>query len=103
MAQTALYDAKFVARNIQRSLDGKLPKPYQPKKPVYITSVGKRWAAVLWGKVQIYGQAGWLLRELADFVAFRDIEPLLPASEQWFSEFEDQEDCPTCAQSSATI
>lgn len=97
MAQTAIYDADFVAKNLKRHLNGHAPKTYQSKKPIYVIPAGPQWAAVLWGKVQLYGWAGALLRQAADFVAFHDIEPLLPASEQWLREFESQENCPECA------
>lgn len=97
LAQTALHDAKFVAKNINRHLAGHEPHVYRAKKPITVMPAGPHWAAVQWGKVQLYGWAGWLLRQAADFVAFRDIEPLLPASEQWISEFSEEENCPICA------
>jgi len=101
MAQTALYDAKFVSRNLRRHMAGKPPQAYRPKKPIYVTPAGPHWAAVLWGKVELYGYVGWLLRELADFVAFHDLEPLRKASKQWLTEFTEQEECPECAKASS--
>ena len=53
MAQTALYDGKFVSENLKRLASGKHPWPYKPRKPIYVTPVGKRWAAVQWGNLQI--------------------------------------------------
>ena len=96
MAQTALYDATFVAENLVRKSHGRLMKRYTPKEPIYVFPVGKRWAAVLWGKVQIYGFVGWLLRLAADFVGFKDYQPWWKASRQWMTEFKGEEDCPTC-------
>lgn len=98
MAQTALYDAVFVADNIGRQIEGKLMKRYVPKTPIYVIPVGHRWAAVLWGQRQIYGVPGWFLRLAADFVAFKDYEPWWRAGRQWLTEFESDEggDCPTC-------
>jgi NADH dehydrogenase len=97
MAQTALYDAVFAARTIERQIEGKLMKRYTPKTPIYVIPVGERWAAVLWGKRQIYGVAGWALRLAADLVAFKDYEPWWRAGRQWLTEFETDADCPTCA------
>lgn len=97
MAQTALYDAVFTADNIQRQIEGKLMKRYKPKTPIYVIPVGENWAAVLWGKRQIYGVAGWALRLAADLVAFKDYEPWWKAGRQWLTEFESDEDCLTCA------
>jgi len=97
MAQTALYDALFVAGNLQRQTESKLVHRYVPKKPVYVIPVGHNWAAVLWGSVQLYGVAGWAMRLAADLVAFKDYEPWWRAGKQWMTEFESDEDCPTCA------
>jgi NADH dehydrogenase len=97
LAQTAIYDADFVTKNLKRHIAGHVPKTYKANKPIYVIPAGPKWAAVLWGKVQLYGWPGALLRQVADFVAFHDIEPLLPASEQWLEEFVEQENCPQCA------
>jgi NADH:ubiquinone reductase (H+-translocating) len=96
MAQTALYDGHFVAENIERHLEGRLMRRYVPKRPIYVIPVGHNWAAVLWGKVQIYGLAGWLLRLAADMVGFKDYEPWWRATKQWMTEFQTEETCPTC-------
>jgi NADH dehydrogenase len=98
MAQTALHDAIFVADNIVRHAEGRLVKCYTPKRPIYVIPTGERWAAVLWGKRQIYGLMGWLLRLAADLVAFKDYQPWWRAGRQWMTEFESDEDCLTCAQ-----
>ena len=97
MAQTALYDGNFVAKNLIRASEHKQPYPYKPKKPIYVLPAGPRWAAVLWGKVQLYGWLGWVLRSLADLRGFTDVEPWWRATEQWMTEFGGQEDCPVCA------
>jgi NADH:quinone reductase (non-electrogenic) len=98
MAQTALHDALFVSHNLIRKAEGKLMERYKPKTPIYVIPAGPGWAAVLWGKKQLYGRLGWLLRSLADLRAYADYEPWWKAGEQWLTEFETEEDCPTCAQ-----
>jgi NADH dehydrogenase len=97
MAQTALHDAIFVGRNLKRNADGQLMHRYEPKEPIYVIPVGPHWAAVLWGKVQIYGLAGWVLRSLADLRAYTDYEPWWKAGDQWMNSFEGEEECPQCA------
>jgi NADH dehydrogenase len=97
MAQTALHDAISVAENLKRAAAGKSMIPYKPKKPIYVLPAGPNWAAVLWGKVQLYGKAGWALRSAADYLAYRDVEPWWEAAEQWMTEFGTEETCPTCA------
>lgn len=96
MAQTALYDAVFITNNIKRISQGRQPKPYLPKKPVYVTPVGNYWAAVAWGRFQFFGILGWWLRNLADFFAYNDFEPWWKASKHWVAQFETEETCKVC-------
>lgn len=97
MAQTALYDSAFVARNLVRLDRGKSPKPYTPKKPVYITPVGPRWAAVQWGPLRFYGLLGWALRSAADWMGYHDYEPWWHASKRWLAESQSEPVlCPLC-------
>lgn len=97
MAQTALYDGAFIADNLKRQIEGKDMLAYRPKRPIYVTPAGPGWAAVLWGKTQIYGRLGWLLRNVADLRAYGDYEPWFRASRHWVAEHETEEKCPVCA------
>jgi len=96
MAQTALHDGEFIARNLKRRAVGKDFISYDVKKPVTVIPAGPRWAAVCWGKVRIYGWLGYVLREGADLMGFHDLEPWHRAIPQWFSEFDRQDDCVVC-------
>ncbi len=98
MAQTALFDGKFVAGNIKLLADKADPKPYHAKKPIFVFPAGHHWAAVLWGKVRIYGKLGRILRSLADLVAYHDYEPWQLASKRWAAENDnDEEICSICS------
>jgi NADH dehydrogenase len=97
MAQTALYDADFVADNLDRQLSGERPHKYRPKRPVYVVPVGNNWAAVLWGKLRIYGWLGWALRKSADWVAYNDVEPFGKAWESWIADEIYEEGCLVCS------
>lgn len=96
MAQTALYDAKYVVQNLIRLSVNKNPRPYNAKRPVYVTPVGSNWAAVLWGGVRIYGRLGWTLRRLADLVAYHDFQPWQIATSRWMAEDEEEDNCKHC-------
>lgn len=100
MAQTALRDGEYVGRNLNRKAKNQLMERYSDKEPIYVIPVGPNWAAVLWGKTQIYGRLGYILRSLADLVGFKDYEPWWKAGAQWMTEFTTEEDCPTCAKHS---
>lgn len=97
MAQTALYDGKFVAKNMKRLADNKDPYAYRAKKPVYVIPAGPKYAAVLWGPLRFYGAVGWILRRAADFVAYKDYLPWALATKRWMSEDDEEETCPLCS------
>jgi NADH dehydrogenase len=99
MAQTALYDAKYVAENLKRAAERKKLKAYKPKKPVYVTPVGPDWAAMLWGNTQIYGRLGWMLRDAADFEGFHDYEPWWESSKHWIALHQTEDECQVCKNS----
>jgi len=96
MAQTALHDANFVAKNLLRTSQGKPELLYKPKRPIYAIPVGSRWAAVLWGETKIYGRLGWVLRRLADLKLYLLFLPLLKALTTWRYGFVEEEVCPIC-------
>jgi NADH:quinone reductase (non-electrogenic) len=97
MAQTALRDGQFVAKNLLRELDNRKLEAYKPKQPVSIIPAGPDWATVGWGKLHFYGRMGWWLREAADWIGYHDLEPWWKASEQWLTELGNEEECPECA------
>ena len=97
LAQTALHDGDFVAQNLRRKLSDKEPKSYMVKRPITVIPAGEHWAAVIWGKVRLYGWIGYTLREAADLLGFHDLEPWAKAGKQWFTEFSSEESCPVCA------
>ncbi len=96
MAQTAIYDAEFIVHNFVKEAEGEPKLAYRPKKPVYVTPAGPKWAAVEWGKVHMYGWLGFFLREAGDFVAFTDIETVPDAALQWAHGLQHEDLCPTC-------
>ncbi len=97
MAQTALHDAEFAIKNIERVLDGDMPESYTAKQPVSVIPVGPRWAAVQWGNQNFTGWVGSVLRSLADLVAFHDLESWPKAGQQWVTSMQEGDnECPTC-------
>lgn len=97
LAQTALHDGSFVAKNLKRRTRGKKLKSYVVKQPITVIPAGPRWALVLWGHATFGGWRGWLLREAADLVGFHDVEPWPKAAKQFMTEFQSQDNCPICA------
>lgn len=101
MAQTALHDGDFVAHNLKRRASGKKFNSYIAHEPVSVIPCGPHWAAVNWGKLQLYGWLGWLLREAADWDGFHSFESVTQATRQYLTEFTAQDSCTVCAASAA--
>lgn len=102
LAQTALYDGEFIAENIARQTEGKMPASYVPKEPISVIPVGKNWASVQWGQRHFNGYSGWILRLLADLVGFHDLESWPKAGEQWLQSMGEEDfDCPSCTKKTA--
>jgi NADH dehydrogenase len=100
LAQTALSDGSFVAKNLRRRARGKRFRSYVAKLPITVIPAGPRWSLVLWGEITFGGWRGWLLREAADLVGFHDLEPWPKAAKQFMTEFESQDNCAVCAAAS---
>ena len=83
LAQTALHDAKFVARNILAHQKGRSLKKYRPVQPPSVVPVGRAWAAFEWKKLRLYGWLGALMRRAADFLGYSDILPIGQALRPW--------------------
>ncbi|MFA5004038.1 MAG: NAD(P)/FAD-dependent oxidoreductase [Candidatus Saccharimonadales bacterium] len=96
MAQTAIYDAEYLAHNLRFQIEGRPRVSYRPKKPIYVTPAGPHWASVEWGRIHMYGWLGWFLREAGNLVGFHEIEPIAQAGEQWLNEFKRDDNCPIC-------
>lgn len=103
LAEIAVRDGVYVAEAITRQLAGKKPKAYHQKAPITVIPVGHNWATVEWHGKSLTGLVGWWLREAADWVAFKDIEPWWKATEQWMTEFGTEESCPVCVQAETTL
>lgn len=83
LAQTALHDALFVAKNIKREINGQQPKKYKAVKPPVVVPVGENWAILEWHGIRISGWLGSILRRIADFIGYNDMLPLGQALGVW--------------------
>lgn len=97
MAQTALYDADFIAHNFACEHENRPKLAYYPKEPAYVTPVGPNWASMLWKDVHIHGRLAYLLRNAADLHAFTEILSVKDAAVQWTSTLDREDLCPVCS------
>ena len=102
MAQTALYDADFIAKNLSRQLKGQPNIPYRPKRPPVVVPVGKYWAIVEWGPFVFGGILGAVLRRFADLIGYHDLLPLPKALRIWLSSSKKDSRCKFCDEAQAS-
>lgn len=83
MAQTALHDAKYVARILQKMTKGVPPVAYRVRTPIYVVPIGPRWAVLQDNGKVISGYKAWIVRRRADLWIFKNFEPYKKAIKQW--------------------
>jgi NADH dehydrogenase len=83
MAQTAIHDAKFIARNFLAMTRGAHQTLYRAWHPIYVVTVGPNWAVVQTEKKISSGRTGWRVRRQADLWIFRNFEPYKKAVKTW--------------------
>jgi NADH:ubiquinone reductase (H+-translocating) len=83
MAQTALHDAKFVAKNILRLQQQQPLKWYRAVRPIYAVPIGPKWAILQTGRHVLSGRRAWAVRRRADLMIFRNFEPYRLAVKTW--------------------
>lgn len=85
LAQTAIYDAQFLARNIRRQQRGKKPLAYRPMQPISVIPVGEKWAAFEWHGIRLYGRIASLLRRAGDLHGYMSYLPFIQALQPWLA------------------
>jgi NADH dehydrogenase len=83
LAQTALHDGLFVARNLLRQATQKKLRKYSAVRPPVVVPVGERWAIFEWHGIRFGGLLGAVIRRTADFIGYSDILPLGQALGVW--------------------
>lgn len=96
LAQTAIYDGRYVARAIKAELHHAHVPSYKPKMRPIAIPVGENWAILEFGPLRITGFIGALLRKAADLVGYLDFFPITKAVSLWKSEDQLVEECTAC-------
>ena len=96
LAQIAIHDGIYTAKDIVRKLRGKTRPAYTTILPPVVIPVGAHWAVLEWGKVRFAGYAGYLMRKAADFIGYSDILPIGLAFGSWRASERYEEKCPYC-------
>jgi NADH dehydrogenase len=96
LAQTAIYDGKYVAYVIKQKISARRINPYIPKKVSYAIPVGKPFALVLTGGLSFFGWIAWRIRRLVDLRYFMSILPFDKAMVAYTDGAKLCELCTTC-------
>lgn len=83
LAQVALHDANFVARNLEKHRLREPMEKYKAVMPPVVVPVGENWAVFEWRKLRLQGWSASLLRRAADVMGYRDVLPLGHALNIW--------------------
>lgn len=83
LAQTALHDAIFVARNLIRQYNHRKPRKYKAVKPPVVVPVGDNWAIFEWKGIRLSGWIASLIRSAADLIGYHDVLPIGHALGVW--------------------
>ena len=96
LAQTALHDAIYVAKDIVRAKHHRARPLYKVVKPPVVIPVGKRWAILEWNRILMVDYFAHMIRRAADFIGYNDMLPIGLAFKSWQSEDTKEYDCEEC-------
>ena len=96
LAQTAIHNAKYVAKAINAISSEKSYQPYKDVTPVSIIPVGPHWAVLERKSLIISGFFASILRSWADLIGYSDILGIKRAIKIWFFSRQLEEICPIC-------
>lgn len=100
LAQIAIKDADFVAKDILAIKHHKHRPIYSQKTPPVVIPVGDYWAIVEWKKLRISGFIGYMVRRAADMVGYLDVLPKKMAIKSWYANGVREYSCQTCERAS---
>ncbi|HYG83798.1 MAG TPA: FAD-dependent oxidoreductase [Verrucomicrobiae bacterium] len=101
VATTALYDASFVARHLNRLANGLPAYAYVPKAHPVTVPVGDDWAIYESSGMRVTGKIAAALRRFHEFQNYKNLLSFSKAFRAWRARYHRDEDCPVCKKSKA--
>ena len=98
LAQTAIYDGKYVANLLYAKLSNKKTSFYRPKKVGYVLPIGHGWATAVIGPIIFSGRVAWWLRNIIDLHFFLSILPFKKSLHSFQDGKKSCDSCGTCAE-----
>lgn len=96
LAQTAIRQADYVAKDLGNRARGRSRKARQDKRPFQIIPVGDKWAIFEYGRLVIKGRVAWWLRRLADYIGYADVLGYIRALTIWKHSESEEDYCKFC-------
>jgi len=86
LAQTAIYDGKYIAQTIRNKIQEQALKKYVPHSVSFDIPIGPGWAILVLNKyIKIYGFFAWWMRHGIDLRFYLSILPITKALRAFFS------------------
>jgi NADH dehydrogenase FAD-containing subunit len=98
-AQTAVYDAEFLAHNWLLDVEGGKTRRYQPPRPLVAIPLDPKWCGLAANSRRLYGNAACLIRSWHDRSLLGTVLPTELATTVWRNRQSRDETCPVCAAS----
>lgn len=93
---SALRQAEFVARHLQRKMRGKRLRPYRVRPVMVNVRIGDRWAYMEAHGVYAAGRVGYYLYRLHELICLRAVLPYTQAKSAWLARNARDDDCDLC-------
>jgi len=101
-AQTAVYDAEFLAHNWLLDVKGGTTRRYQPPRPLTAIPLEPKWCGLAANSRRLYGNAACLIRKWHDRSLLGTVLPSEIADATWRQRQNRDETCPVCAKHMST-
>ncbi len=96
LAQTAVHNARFVARVIHAQIHGEQEPVFSAQTPAVVVPVGHNWAIFEYKGLRLSGLLGAWVRRAADFIAYMELFPPKVAWRLWWAEAHSEDACDIC-------
>lgn len=97
LAQVAIWDANYTARQILRQIKGRHLLPYHQTKPASVVPAGETWSILQYGSWVFSGKIPALIRSIADLIGYTDVMGPKQAFAIWRRKSESEETCKVCS------
>jgi NADH dehydrogenase len=96
LAQTAIWHANFIAKDIKARLKSKKRKNQKDSYPITVIPIGNAYSILRYRNLVLHGRYISLIRRIADIIGYTDIMGPLRALTIWSNSDKTEEHCRIC-------